>query len=200
MSAPQIRYQCLCFCDGQQEALYLKHLAKLLKTDSRRVTFTLKEMPRKNNFEARGIAYDKAALFDHDNKPELFKEKLNACAKSKCFYAYSNLDFDLWLLLHKRDFAAPVHKNDAYVQHVRDSFALDEEADIKNAAIMADKILPGIALSDVKDAIRRADKIRAHKLPSDALQTGTIKYFHNPDLHIHEFIKKVFAECGEPIE
>jgi hypothetical protein len=36
----QIRRQYFCLCDGQQEELYLKHLAGLLKTDNRRITFT----------------------------------------------------------------------------------------------------------------------------------------------------------------
>jgi len=196
MSAKEIRRQYFCVCEGQQEAMYLRHLAGLLKTGKRVVTFKTKTGKPGDVDKYKYIKYDKAILFDHDGDDIAFDRAINTCVKAKCSCAYSNRNFDLWLLLHKQFFASPVNRNDSYVDYVRKAFALESNADIKEKDVIA-RILGQISLSDVKMAMNRAGMMRAQKLQEDAKRIGSIDYYDNPDLYIHEFISSVFAECGE---
>ena len=196
MIEKELRLQYFCLCEGQQEEMYFKHLSHLLRTDKRRVTFTTKQGVPGDILKQKHIQYDKAVIFDHDGYPEAFSKALGACIKAKCTHAYSNRNFDLWLLLHKCNFTSCVIDNQAYVNDIRDAFKLDKEADIKSKKVL-ERILEQIVLSDVKKAIYHAQKIREQKLPSDVKRLGSITYYDNPDLSIQEFIKVVFSECGE---
>ena len=194
----EIRRQYFCICEGQQEEMYLKYLSRLLQTDKRRITFTIRQGLPGDIQKQRSIKYDKAVLFDHDGNTVAFRNTLNTCIKNKCSHAYSNRNFDLWLLLHKQDFSSSVSDNQTYKKDIRNFFNLDAEADIKSEKVI-NQILNQITLPDIKDAIQRAQRIREQKIPSDANRIGSIIYYDNPDLSIHEFIIKVFSECNEPL-
>jgi hypothetical protein len=198
MDGKEIRRQYFCICAGQQEEMYLRHLSCLLKIDKRRITFAIKQGLPWDIIKQNHIQYDKAVLFDHDGETEAFRKALKACIKSKCIHAYSYLNFDLWLLLHKRAFTRCESDNRAYVNDIRVAYKLDIEADIKSEAIL-ERILKQISLSDVKSAIHRAKRIREQKLQGDGKQIGRIIYYDNPDLSIHEFITKVLSECEEVV-
>ncbi len=195
-----------CVCDGQQEEMYLKHIAFLLKKPTERVvTFnTIQgsiERLKKNYTE-----YDNAALFDYDFNDAEFKKKITTCEQlqkenqkhrgKNVYHAYSNVNFDLWLILHKVDFNRPVTSNDAYLTVVRKIYGLGNEADIKEKAII-ERILMQITLDDIRNAIRRAEQIRAKKLKSDCFMLGSIECYRNPDFSLHEFLKIVLLDCGE---
>ena len=198
MKAKEVRRQYFCICEGQQEEMYLKKLSCLLRTDKRRVTFTTTQGLPGNILKQNHIIYDKAVLFDHDGKVEDFRQALSVCIKAKCAYAYSNRNFDLWLLLHKREFTRCVSDNKAYVDDIREVFNLGKEADIKSKKVL-ERILEQITLSDVKTAIRHAKRIREQKLPGDAEKICDRNCYNNPDLSIHEFIIKVFLDCSESL-
>lgn len=68
-----------CVCEGQQEEMYLKHVAFLLKKFPERVvtfntTCGLPERLKKNYTE-----YDNAALFDYDFKEDEFRRNITIC-------------------------------------------------------------------------------------------------------------------------
>jgi hypothetical protein len=151
----------LCVCEGQQEKMYLKHLSLLLKQMPQRVvTFNTTEgNARKlvNNY----TEYDNACLFDYDFNDKGFKENIELCSSlqkkspaegnsKKVYHAFSNVNFDLWLILHKEDFNRPVTSNDAYTSTVRRIFILSSTADIKAKATIS-KILSQIKLDEVKN-------------------------------------------------
>ncbi|MCL2426312.1 MAG: RloB family protein [Oscillospiraceae bacterium] len=191
-----IRRQYFCICEGQQEKIYLSHLSSLLKTDVRQITFKTKEGQAKKIQSHRHIKYDKAILFDYDGNSIEFERALHECRKASCMHAYSNLNFDLWLLLHKKDFSSSVTNNNDYINEIRSTYKLKSDADIKNYKEVT-RIVEQISLCDVKDAIKRAKQIREHKLPNDGHKIHGVTYYGNPDLSIHEFIMRVFKECGE---
>ena len=195
----QIRYQCLCVCDGQQEEMYLKHLARLLKTVNRSVTFDTKIGKPEAVFRSHmGRKTDKAAVFDHDGAIVDFERALKACANYNGIAAYSNRNFDLWLLLHKQPFAQAVARNSDYVGFVRNAYKLEKDADIKKEKII-ERILVQIALKDVKTAIHNANAIRNSKSKDDAKKVGKTDVYDNPDLLIHHFLETVFRKCDESI-
>jgi len=145
-----------------------------------------------------GRKTDKAAVFDHDDAAADFERAIKACTKYKGEAAYSNRNFDLWLLLHKQPFLKSVTNNNDYVNHVRKAYGLDNDADIKKEKEM-ERILKQITLQDVKTAIHNVKAIRNSKIKSDAKKIGKVEVYDNPDLMIHQFIEDVFKECDEPI-
>jgi len=63
----------LCICDGQQETMYLNHVAKLIKDFPRKVVKfnTFEDLPHR--LEKRYENYDSATVFDFDHNDVEFK-------------------------------------------------------------------------------------------------------------------------------
>jgi len=198
-----------CVCAGQQEELYLKRVAFLLKKLPERVVTFNTVMGQPSRLKKTYTEYDCAALFDYDFNDVYFKNNIQICDKlnnenkqkkrksgKNVYHAYSNVNFDLWLILHKEDYNRTVFKNDAYIPEVRRVYGLGNNDDIKNRNIIC-KILEKIELDDIKKAIERATKIREGKISDDKVVLGSTIYYANPDFSIHEFLKKVLIDCGE---
>lgn len=145
-------------------------------------------------------------MFDYDFKDTEFRQNITICEQlqrksrrengKNVYHAYSNVNIDLWFILHKEDFNRPVASNDAYVADARRIYGLNREADIKEKANLL-RLLKQITLEDVKHAIRRAEQIRSEKLEFDRFMVGTVACYGNPDFSLHDFLKIVLQDCGE---
>ena len=199
----------LCICDGQQEKMYLQHLAKLIKKFPQKVVTFNTFIDSPHRLEKRYEEYDSAAVFDYDMNEVEFNRNIEICDKLNrdlkpkkrkegrhIYHAYSSVNFDLWLILHKEDFNRSVSRNDAYISDIRRIYGLKPTDNIKNEEVI-NKILSQISLNDVKDAIKRADKIRNSKDKSDCRLVGNTSTFLNPDFSIHEFLKVVLEDSGD---
>lgn len=199
----------LCICDGQQETMYLNHVAKLIKDFPQKVVKfnTFEDSPHR--LEKRYEAYDSAAIFDFDHNEVEFKRNIEICdalnkklkpSKRKegrhIYHAYSSVNFDLWLILHKEDYNKSVSRNDAYISDVRRIFGLNQTDNIKNEEVI-NKILSQITLDDVKSAIQRAETIRKSKVKADSTKIGSTTIYSNPDFSIHEFLRAVLEDSGD---
>lgn len=199
----------LCICDGQQETMYLSHVATLIKDFPRKVVKfnTFEDSPHR--LEKRYEEYDSAAVFDYDHNDVEFKRNIEICDKLNkklkpserkkgrhIYHAYSSVNFDLWLILHKEDYDKSVTRNNAYITDVRRIFGLKLTEDIKNEEVI-NKILSQITLEDVKAAIRRAESIRKGKIKTDSTKIGNTTIYSNPDFSIHEFLKIVLENSGD---
>jgi len=199
----------LCICDGQQEIMYLNHVAKLIKDFPRKVVKfnTFEDLPHR--LEKRYENYDSAAVFDFDYNEVEFKRNIEICdrlnkklspSKRKegkhIYHAYSSVNFDLWLILHKEEYNKSVTRNDAYISDVRRIFGLKTTEDIKNEEVI-NKILSQITLEDVKSAIRRAETIRNRKVKTDSTKIGKTTIYSNPDFSIHEFLRAVLEDSED---
>ncbi len=136
----------------------------------------------------------KIAVFDYDLNKKDFEDKVKMCKHTEILY--SNLNFDLWLLLHKRTFEKNVQNNDAYVKMIRREYNLEENANIKSKINM-EKILSQIELYDIKIAINNAEKIMGKKLNEDGIyvKKGFV-YYPNPSMSINVFFKELFQEIN----
>lgn len=134
----------LCLCEGQQEAMYLNHVASLIKVFPQKVIkfSTYEDTPHR--LKKRYEEYDSAALFDFDHNEVEFKRNIQICdelnrklkpsAKKDgrhIYHAYSSVNFDLWLILHKEVFTKCVSSNDAYVSELQRVFRLNPTDKIK---------------------------------------------------------------------
>lgn len=137
----------LCICEGQQETMYLAHIARLLTHFPERVVKFNTTIGSPSELKKHYEEYDSAALFDQDGRQNAFEEGIRVCqaldrlgqrsrSKKHVYHAYSNVNFDLWLILHKEDFTRPVASNDAYVPDVRRIYRLGREADIKEINVI----------------------------------------------------------------
>jgi hypothetical protein len=135
----------LCICDGQQETMYLEHVAKLIKDFPRKVVKFNTFIDSPQRMQKRYEEYDSAAVFDFDFNDVEFKRNIEVCDKlnkklkpSKrkegrhIYHAYTSVNFDLWLVLHKEDFNRSVYRNDAYIRDVRRIYGLGAMDNIKN--------------------------------------------------------------------
>ncbi|HZJ83532.1 MAG TPA: RloB domain-containing protein [Clostridia bacterium] len=147
--------------------------------------------------------YDSAALFDYDFNESQFQNYIRICKRfnrrfrrKNIYHAYSNANFDLWLILHKEDYYRPVTHNRAYIDDVKRIYGLGREDNIKNQDIL-ETILKQITLDDVKNAIGRANKIKSRKMPEDGRSIEGDLIYENPDFSIHQFIETVLKDCSE---
>lgn len=203
--------------EGETEKWYFEHLKKLINQCDDAL-FKVKMEPRVKKsplsfVKALAAPYEIKAfhICDYESNEEehvrQFKKMLIELKeanriKRKIIYSlgYSNYSFDLWMILHKRQFIGPLpHRksylkgiNDVYNEHFQFLDDYKEEANFK-------RILSRIDLSDVKRAIQNADYIRKkHAENGDVMDeyAGFLFYRDNPDLTINECIKQLLEECG----
>lgn len=115
-------------------------------------------------------------------------------------FGYSNLTFDLWIILHKADcngtivhrknYLAPLNR--AFDEHFENMDEYKHEANFK-------RCLGKLQLSDVVDAVNRAKTIMQRNQDSGyVLQQykGYRYYKENPSLAIWEPIDNILKDCG----
>lgn len=197
-----------CFVEGQQEKMYLERFEKIFNNYPQKVIKFNVSIGQAKSMATSYLStnYDLVCLFDYDFKDELFEENIRLCNKydkiaselkkaerHRVYTAYSSVCFDLWLLLHKQNYTAPVFSPDAYVNLIRNAYNLPGDADIKKEKVI-EKIVNQISVQDVKNAIERADNIRKRKLNSDKIfieKCSDTYYYSNPDFSIDLFLKQV---------
>ncbi len=196
--------------EGEQEKVYLKHFQKLVnscdrasydininvkcsngggplaicKNANRLVTFANKKQIIK---EER-----MAAIFDYDFKED-FTDAIAYCELNHLMSAYSNVNFDLWLLLHKTYYTKAIANNDGYVTDIKKVFGV--KGSIKSLDNIV-KIVNSLTLDDVKMAIKNAQKIAADKAKSGEALPGLLTHYTQPYVQIHLFIAKILRDVG----
>lgn len=118
----------------------------------------------------------------------------------KYIFGYSNLTFDLWIILHKANCSAPyVHRtkyietiNSVYHEHFFNMDDYKREDNFK-------RILRGLSLNDVKTAVLRANNIQKNNRDNGYIlhkYKGYSYYKENPSLSLGDIIGNILNECG----
>lgn len=112
---------------------------------------------------------------------------------------YSNLTFELWLILHKIKLNTMFDSKGYYLSHFNRAFAtkynsLKEMKKEKNFK----KILDRLTFNDVIFAVENSCQIReSNKQNKRASKIGRHEYFKdNPDLTVHCVVGKIIERCG----
>lgn len=113
---------------------------------------------------------------------------------------YSNLTFELWMILHKMDcngskthrrqYLAPI--NQAYNERFENLAEYKQESNFK-------RVLKSLTLEDVRQAIQRSKTIMERNEEngcSPCREDGYSYYKENPSLSIWECIEKIMNGCG----
>ena len=195
-----IRRQYLCICEGLQEKMYIKRVSQLINNPPKIKITINTTIGKAKRLEKEYVEYDSAVIFDHDLNQKEFEENLKICReiqknykkkKSRIIYpAFSILNFDLWLVLHKKDFCKPVPKNESYQKEIKQIYNLPKNANIKKEENIK-KIIEQIEIEDIKSAIKRANKIKEQKLEEDKKEIHGYEYYSNPYLNIQTFISEL---------
>ena len=223
-------YAFLFSVEGETEKWYLEHLQKLIndaltaKTAPFTLTLNVKvEKSPKSYIKtlSPGIGVTERGkmiithVFDYESPIQQkgmdrltqFQERLQQMKKAaelknvKYRLAYSNLSFDLWIILHKQNCNGMKTSCSQYLQdlnsayrHGKTPFAsmkqYKEERSFK-------EILEEITLSDVRDAIKHAETIEAANAQNYRRQIycGYRFFVNNPSLSFHERIQELFDFC-----
>jgi DNA-binding protein H-NS len=119
--------------------------------------------------------------------------------KIKYKLAYSNISFEIWILLHKKNCCQSLSNINNYLNLINSSFDqkflnLREYKKKDNF----EKILNQLSLEDVKAAISRAKKIESNKKKSGLHKKQYKKYSYyldNPATSVWEIVEKILTEC-----
>ncbi len=189
--------------EGLQEELYFKHIQELINNSdefNKRVNFNFKNS---NGGSASKIVEKasiytgtnnaKIAVFDYDFKKDDFIKAIKLCKNKRIFPAYSNVSFNLFLILHKQDYNKQTTPNDNYLKDLRNAYKLDSKIDIKNETECL-KIIEQINLEMVKTAIKRAKIINLESKKYNKEITKDV--YEQPFLNINEFLEQVFKELN----
>lgn len=120
--------------------------------------------------------------------------------KFKYALGYSNFTFELWMVLHKQSCNGSLTNRTQYLPHVNKAYSEKfENLDQYKHEDNFKRCLNKLSLNDVKEAIKRSEKIMENKVANGEHQEqykGFTYYKDNPALTICESVKSIFAECG----
>lgn len=187
-----IKREYRCYYEGQQEEMYFEYVGKKVKEANPNISLKFKKVAKLKTLEKSSTSVPKLAVFDYDLNKVEFEKNVKICKETRILY--SNLNFDLWLLLHKRQFRKNVQSNNAYVSLIREEYGLSSDTNIKTKNNIQ-KILNQINLEDVKNAIKNADEIMNEKLKKDEIYVNnSFSYYANPSMSIHNFFKDLLKD------
>ena len=114
---------------------------------------------------------------------------------------YSNLTFELWMLLHVNDMIETVADRNRYLDSINRYFHKSySRLDDYKSHDKFDKILKDfVSLDSIRNAVARAKDIRKWNSDNNKEKcnhNGFCFYKDNPDTTVDEVIKKIFEVCG----
>lgn len=112
---------------------------------------------------------------------------------------YSNYSFELWIILHKMNYRAPVVDRFKYLKGINKAFG-ERFVSLEEYKIESNfkRVLSKIDISDVKNAIAFAKEIRKHNEVNCKMvnEFGFVYCTGNPDLTIHLCVDTILKDCG----
>lgn len=164
--------------EGETEKWYLEHLQKIInenKCRSHNAVFKIKTCLPVSFVKSHNFFCDTQIchFFDYESIEEegKFKQILENMSQAeklgksvKYFSCYSNLTFELWIILHKIDCNTNLMDKKKYLFFINKAFKTNyqslveykKERNFKN-------LVKSITLKDVRDAVSRAKKIMQNK-------------------------------------
>lgn len=202
--------------EGETEKWYLKRLQQLVNEQSEiQIVITVDSQNNPVKFVKRFKATDSNMIVYHicdmENQntfnEEKFKEtlahlkeasKLKADVKYRL--GYSNISFELWMILHKMDSNKSYTLCSQYLQTVRECFQTSfENLDSYKEERNFKQCLGKLTLNDVRSAIKRAEGIQQNCIDNgykEREHCGYRYYLENPSLSIHQIVRQILKDAN----
>lgn len=198
--------------EGQTEQWYFERLKDIINNCSCETKVSLKTFVGKPEEYVKTVSILYPTKFHHvcdfetENNDTTLKQHIDSMRNAektrniKYTLSYSNLTFELWIILHKKDLNSHLSAKNQYLSHINscygESFQSLSAYKKENAF---KRILSRITLEDIKKAIERAKSIiQQNERNGYSKQTyRKEKYYkENPALSIHKIIEKILEDCG----
>jgi len=206
--------------EGFNEEWYFEHLQKLINNSteiSYKVDFRVKieksPVSRMKSITIPTFGNQKIKVFhisDYESNDKIHQnqfygilDELKSINTKNSNYkfelGYSNFAFELWLLLHKEyNFTSLLHRDD-YTKPLNNAYGTNFVRIKENKHREPfHKLLSQIELSDVKRALKNAEKIRPMQIRNgySMVEYKGFQYFRkNPDLTVNECVKQILKDC-----
>lgn len=203
--------------EGETEQWYFKWLQNIINETPESKYKVSFDCPVQKNPIKRAksiVVTDKIDIYhisDYESDEEIhvieFKKTMENMKKTKSLgkqisykFGYSNLTFDLWIVLHKSNCNGAMDHRNLYIRHINRAF--DEKFESMDAYKHESnfkRILSRTTLQNVKEAIERAKLIMQRNKDNGYVlheYMGYKYYRENPSLTIWEVIERVLVECG----
>ena len=122
-----------------------------------------------------------------------------AIKQVKYFFGYSNLTFDLWIVLHKCNCNASKNHRKQYISDINRAFEEQfEDMQQYKHEYNFKRCLKKLTLENVKDAITRAQNImnKLEETKGAPLQYKGFRYYReNPSLNVWRVVQKILTDC-----
>lgn len=202
--------------EGETEQWYLKWLQSLINETPESAFKVSFDCPVQKNPLKRAksiVVTGKTDIYhisDYESDEEVhvieFRETMDNMKRAKDIgkqinykFGYSNLTFDLWIVLHKSNCNGSLAHRRLYLPHINRAFGENfENMDEYKHENNFKRILSQLTLSNVKEAVDRAKQImKRNKENGYVLQEykGYRYYRENPSLAVWEVIERVLVEC-----
>ena len=201
--------------EGETEVLYFQHLQKLIKSENSSSVNPVLQIEKCSPLKfVKKISVIHpciiTAVYDVEDNDNEYRKRFENTLKEmktseklgksiKYELGYSNIDFELWIILHKKDLFGTVGSKAEYLKKINQVYGTKFEAlrEYKTERNFS-QILSKITLDDVKAAIERAEKITSQRKSEGVpIKTCGYEWFDkNPALSVHCVIKKILSECG----
>ena len=205
----------LCTVEGKTEKLYMEWLQKAINQHGKRTCNTkiLASVSHPSAFIKQLKIIDRTDIYHIIDREQLtqqsiktFQTKIDEMRKAEKLgkevsyrLAYSNMSFELWILLHKTGNPKTVINPEQYKTEINSYFnqkfqKLAEFKEEKNFRF----ILSMLSINDVISAVKNAELLTNRNAAIHNLQSykRTSFYNHNPSLSVHEFIKIILKKVG----
>lgn len=200
--------------EGETEFLYFEHLKKLILAEETRIAnpvFRIEKISPLKFVKKLSFIHSCTitAVFDVEDDPEHRNHFENTLKKMKDAeklgksikyeLGYSNIDFELWIILHKKDLFGSAGSKQQYLAYLNHIFGMNFQGlkEYKEEHNFL-QILSKITLDDVKRAIIRAENIcKQRQSDSTSIKSYGYEWFDkNPSLSVHIIVKRILLECG----
>lgn len=220
MSKRKITQKYYFTVEGETEKWYIEWLEKTinsLEQSAIKVSFNCKveknpykytKMLTNTNIKKSMVVYH---LADYESDEEIhvkqFKNIIDNMKKSEnlkknidYFLGYTNLTFDLWIILHKMSCNTFQSHRKNYLGYINKAFNENfENMDQFKHQKAFERILKKITIDDVKYAIKQGKKIMEYN-KSQGFKLieykGYTYYKENPSLEIYKIFEKILKDCN----
>lgn len=201
--------------EGETEQLYLKWLERTINTSDCEFTVSFNVKVQKDPLSfVKGLSIQSETkifhLCDYESDEQCHWEQFRwyidrmAVAEKqgkqiKYKFGYSNLTFDLWIVLHKANCAGSLADRHQYLSKINSAFSENfENMDKFKKKENFERCLSKLTLDDVREAVRRAQKIMEHNAQNYShVEYRRFRYYReNPALEVGTIIGGILSDCG----